>query len=58
MLALQDDAQLLVIDADVDSFRVLRRYRVADSPTWAHPVIVGSDILIKDEKTLSKWRIR
>ena len=58
VLALQDEAQLLVIDADVDSFRVLRRYRVADSPTWAHPVIVGSDILIKDEKTLSKWRIR
>ncbi len=58
VLALQDDAQLLVIDADVDSFRVLRRFRVADSPTWAHPVIVGSDILIKDKKTLSKWRIR
>jgi hypothetical protein len=28
---------------------------VAESPTWAHPVIVGKNIVIKDETTLAMW---
>jgi hypothetical protein len=28
---------------------------VADSPTWAHPVIMGRGILIKDATNLALW---
>jgi len=34
---------------------VTKKYRVAEKPTWAHPAIVGKNILIKDETTLAVW---
>lgn len=36
-------------------FEPLRKYTVADSPTWAHPVILDRGILIKDATTLALW---
>jgi hypothetical protein len=30
---------------------------VADSPTWAHPVVLADGVLIKDAKTLSRWSV-
>jgi hypothetical protein len=37
------------------AFEPLRKYSVADSPTWAHPVLVGHGILIKDATNLALW---
>jgi len=34
---------------------VIRKYHVAEKPTWAHPAIVGRNILIKDETALALW---
>jgi outer membrane protein assembly factor BamB len=36
---------------------VIKKYHVAEKPTWAHPAIVGKNILIKDETTLALWRL-
>jgi hypothetical protein len=33
----------------------IRRYEVAESPTWAHPVVLPDGFLIKDLKTLARW---
>ena len=33
-----------------------RRYRVADTETWAHPVPTREGILIKDLDSLALWR--
>jgi hypothetical protein len=33
----------------------IRQYEVADSPTWAHPVVLPDGFLIKDLKTLARW---
>jgi hypothetical protein len=30
---------------------------VADSETWAHPVVIGKQILIKDKSTLALWSL-
>jgi hypothetical protein len=30
---------------------------VANSPTWAHPVLVDHGILIKDATTLALWEL-
>ena len=55
VLALTTNAELLVIDPGADRFETLARYRVAETPTWAHPVVIGRQILIKDQSSLALW---
>jgi len=53
LLMLTDGAELVVIRADPKQFEVIKKYSVADSPTWAHPVPVGRRVLIKDASNLA-----
>lgn len=53
LFVLTDGAELIVARSDPKQLEVLKKYSVAESPTWAHPVVVGSRILIKDASTLS-----
>ena len=55
LVFLTSDAELIVARKSRKAFEVLRKYSVADSPTWAHPVILNSGILIKDATTLALW---
>ena len=55
VLALTSNAELLVIDPGADRFETLARYKVSDAPTWAHPVVIGRQILIKDHSSLALW---
>jgi outer membrane protein assembly factor BamB len=57
LFLLTSDAELIVAKRSASAFEVLRKYTVADSPTWAHPVIVGSGMLIKDATTLALWTL-
>ena len=54
-LVLTPDANLIVAKQSDKAFEPLRKYSVADSPTWAHPVLVGHGILIKDATNLALW---
>jgi hypothetical protein len=38
-------------------FESIRRYQVAASPTWAHPIFFDDQILVKDESNLSLWSL-
>jgi len=49
------EGELIVFRPNAQSFDVLKRYTVADSPIWAHPVPAGAAILIKDAASLSAW---
>lgn len=55
LLMLTNDANLIVARQNGKAFETLRKYSVADSPTWAHPVVMGHGILIKDATTLTLW---
>jgi outer membrane protein assembly factor BamB len=52
MLFLTNDAKLIVQAADGKTYSPLAEYTVAPSPTWAHPLVIGKRILIKDETSL------
>jgi hypothetical protein len=52
---LTNDAELIVVRNTGKGFEPLRKYSVADSPTWAHPVVWNSGVLIKDATTLALW---
>jgi outer membrane protein assembly factor BamB len=56
LLALVTGGELIVADGGGTSFRPLRRYTVATSPTWAHPAVVGDGVLVKDEDSLAFLR--
>jgi outer membrane protein assembly factor BamB len=58
LLALTNDAVLLVLPADAKAYAPAARYTVAASPTWAHPVFLGYRILVKDETTLASLAIK
>ena len=53
LFLLSDGAEMSVSRSDAKQFEVLKKYSVADSPTWAHPVLVGSRVLIKDASSLA-----
>jgi outer membrane protein assembly factor BamB len=57
ILVLQGDGTLLVLGRDSASFSPARKYRVADSATFAHAVPTGSGLLIKDETGLSLFAV-
>jgi outer membrane protein assembly factor BamB len=55
ILALTNNGELIVFKSDAKQFAPLARYVVSQKQTWAHPALVGSRILVKDETTLALW---
>jgi outer membrane protein assembly factor BamB len=53
LFLLKDSAELIVARATGDAFQPLHRYQVADSATYANPLMMGKGIVIKDNTTLS-----
>ena len=51
-LLLTNDANLFIQPVGAKQFAPLKQYSVASSSTWAHPLIVGNRIFVKDETTL------
>ena len=57
LLALKDDAELLVLDMDAPAFKPVATYTVADGATWAHPVPTARGVLVKDVDSLALLRL-
>jgi len=58
ILSLPGNSELIVFAPEREEYRELARYEVSDSPTYAHPVIAGELIYIKDKETLTAWTFR
>jgi hypothetical protein len=58
VVALTTEGELLVMRPDATSFSPARRYPVAETSTWAHPVPTEEGLLIKDESDLMLWSYR
>ena len=56
-LALQADAQLLVLRDNPKQLEILRRYNVADSATWAQPVLSRDRVFVKDLNSITLWTL-
>jgi outer membrane protein assembly factor BamB len=55
LFVLKDDAQLVIARANRAGFEPLKTYEVADSATWAQPVVSGRRLFVKDVSTLTLW---
>jgi outer membrane protein assembly factor BamB len=57
VLSLEDDAELMVGRISGSQLHEVKRYTVADTATWAAPVLSGNRIFVKDMSTLALWTI-
>ena len=57
ILALLNNGELQVIAAHRDRYEKVASWRVAETPTWAPPVLLQGGILIKDRETLTLWAL-
>ena len=55
LFALEDDAEFVVARADLAGFEPLKRYTVANSATWAQPVISGNRVFVRDVTSVALW---
>ena len=54
-LSLESDGELVVLRSTATAFEPLRRYKVAETETWAQPALSGNRIVVKDVTSLTLW---
>jgi outer membrane protein assembly factor BamB len=57
IFALPSDSQLVVFKPSDKEYAEVARFKVADTPTYAHPVIAGNRIFVRDQETVALWTI-
>ena len=57
VVALVNSGEVQIIAATGDRFEKVASYRVAESQTWAPPVLLKSGILVKDVESLTFWSL-
>ena len=56
ILALDQRGELLLIEANPESLKIVERKRISKRPTWAHLAVVGDSLYVRDLKGLTKYR--
>src|SRR5262249_32938948 len=57
LFVLKDEGELDVVRSSATKLDQVRAYTVADSPTWAQPVVSGNRIFIKDDSSLALFTL-
>ena len=55
IFSLEDDAELVVVRHSRTGFEPLRRYKVANSQTWAQPALSTNRLFVKAVASLTLW---
>lgn len=57
LLGLSANSELIAYKPDGKAYAELARYKVAETPTLAHPVPAGNRVYVKDNEGLTLWAI-
>lgn len=57
LVGLSTEGRLVFFSKSADRFEPLKTYHVADSETWAQPILLERNILIKDRTHLTSWSL-
>jgi outer membrane protein assembly factor BamB len=57
MMALPSSSELIVFEPNSEKFTQIAAIKVSDTPIYAHPVIAGNRIFIKDQDTVAMFMI-
>jgi hypothetical protein len=58
ILALDQKGELLLIRASPERFDLLDRRRVSTAQTWAHLVVCGDEVFIREQRAIAAYRWR
>ena len=56
-MALPSSSELIVFKPTDKQFEEVARIKVAQTPTYAHPVIAGNRIVVKDQDAVTMWTL-
>jgi len=51
------NSELIIARALPARLEEVKRYAIADSPTWAHPAVAGRTIVVKDVERVIVWKV-
>ena len=57
LMALPSNSELVVFKPGDKEFAEVAKYKVAETPTYAHPVAAGKRIFVKDQDSLILWAV-
>jgi len=57
LFALTPSSQLIVFEPNGKEFKEIAKYKVADSETYAYPVVSGNRVYVKDRDSVAMWVI-
>jgi hypothetical protein len=57
LFMLTSEAKLIVAEVSPAAYKPVRTWEVASSATWAHPVVLGDRVLVKDVQSLALLKI-
>ena len=57
LLALPSNSELVAFMPTDERYEQLALIKVSDTSTYAHPVVVGKRILVKDEDAVTMWTV-
>ena len=55
LVVLSNDSELIFFKPDSKAYSEIKRYKVSETPIYAHPVIAGNRIFIKDQDTVTMF---
>jgi hypothetical protein len=58
ILALNDNSELFLIQADPEKFNLLDRRKVAEEETWGHLAVDGDQVFIRELNAITAFRWR
>lgn len=57
LIALSNKSELLVFKPAGSKYEEVAKYKVADTPTWALPILTGNRIFVKDANSVILWTV-
>jgi outer membrane protein assembly factor BamB len=58
LLYMTTESQLVVAPLDPSAFKEVRRYTVASSATYAHPVVLRDKVIVRDASHVTMWGVQ
>ena len=55
LLVLSTEGDLTVVRRSPEKFEELKRYKVADSQTWAQPVVLKDGLIVRTADSVARW---
>jgi outer membrane protein assembly factor BamB len=56
LVVLTTDGDMTVVRRDPEKFVQLHRYKLAESQTWAQPVLLKDSVIVRSADAVTRWK--